>query len=103
MKSMGCNAIRTSHNMAAPELYELCDKMGMLVFDEAFDKYDKKADILETTDFEEFAQRNIKNFVERDRNHPCVFIWSVGNEMADVQYNTNNGFHRLQTMITRSA
>ncbi len=99
MKSMGCNAIRTSHNMAAPELYELCDKMGMLVFDEAFDKYDKKADILETTDFEEFAQRNIKNFVERDRNHPCVFIWSVGNEMADVQYNTNNGFHRLQTMI----
>lgn len=99
MKSMGCNAIRTSHNMAAPELYELCDKMGMLVFDEAFDKYDKKADILETTDFEEFAQRNIKNFVERDRNHPCVFIWSVGNEMGDVQYNINNGFHRLQTMI----
>ena len=99
MQSMGCNAIRTSHNMAAPELYELCDKMGMLVFDEAFDKYDKKADILETTDFEEFAQRNIKNFVERDRNHPCVFIWSVGNEMGDVQYNINNGFHRLQTMI----
>jgi beta-galactosidase len=99
MQSMGCNAIRTSHNMAAPELYELCDKIGMLVFDEAFDKYDKKADILETTDFEEFAQRNIKNFVERDRNHPCIFIWSVGNEMGDVQYNINNGFHRLQTMI----
>lgn len=99
MKSMGCNAIRTSHNMAAPELYELCDQMGLLVFDEAFDKYDRKADIFETTDFEEFAQRNIQNFVERDRNHPCVFIWSVGNEMADVQYNQNNGFHRLQTMI----
>jgi beta-galactosidase len=99
MKSMGCNAIRTSHNMAAPELYELCDQMGLLVYDEAFDKYDGKADIFENTDFEEFAHRNIRNFVERDRNHPSVFLWSVGNEMADVQYNQNNGFHRLQTMI----
>ena len=100
MKSMGCNAIRTSHNMAAPELYELCDKMGMLVFDEAFDKYDKKADIGEETDFEEFAARNIRNFVLRDRNHPSVFIWSVGNEMGDVQYNKNNGFRKLQTMVS---
>ena len=99
MKSMGCNAIRTSHNMPAPELLDLCDKMGILVFDEAFDKYDKKADITETTDFEEFAHRNIQNFVERDRNHPCIFIWSFGNEMADVQYNQNNGFHRMQTMV----
>ena len=45
MKSMGCNAIRTSHNVPAPELLELCDKMGILVFNEAFDKYDRKADI----------------------------------------------------------
>ena len=99
MKSMGCNAIRTSHNMPAPELLDLCDKMGFLVFDEAFDKYDNKADIHETTDFEEFAQRNLKNFVERDRNHPSIFIWSVGNEMGDIQTNQNNGFHRLQTMV----
>ena len=99
MKSMGCNAIRTSHNMAAPELLEICDRMGVLVFDEAFDKYDRKADITEATDFEEFAQRNMKNFVVRDRNHPCVFIWSIGNEMGDVQYNRNNGFYRMQTMI----
>jgi beta-galactosidase len=100
MKSMGCNAIRTSHNMAAPELYELCDRMGMLVYDEAFDKYDKKADITEVTDFEEYAARNIRNFVQRDRNHPCVFIWSVGNDMGDVQYNKNNGFQKMQTMIS---
>ena len=99
MKSMGCNAIRTSHNMAAPELLELCDKMGMLVYNEAFDKYDRKMDLDENADFEEFAHRNVKNFVERDRNHPCVFIWSVGNEMADVQYNKNNGFQRMNTMI----
>ena len=99
MKSMGVNAIRTSHNMAAPELLEFCDRMGLLVFDEAFDKYDKKVDITENTDFENYAQRNIRNFVERDRNHPCVFVWSVGNEMADIQYNNNNGFFRMQTMI----
>ncbi|MCE1199266.1 MAG: DUF4982 domain-containing protein [Marinilabiliales bacterium] len=99
MKSMGCNAIRTSHNMAAPELYDLCDKMGMLVFDEAFDKYDAKVDILENTDFDEFAARNMSNFVRRDRNHPCVFIWSVGNEMGDVQTNRNNGLRKMQIMI----
>jgi beta-galactosidase len=99
LKSMGCNAIRTSHNVAAPELLDLCDKMGLLVFDEVFDKYDKKADITEKTDFEEFAARNIRNFVMRDRNHPSVFIWSVGNEMGDVQMNLNNGFQQLNTML----
>ena len=99
MKSMGVNAIRTSHNIAAPELLELCDKMGLLFFNEIFDKYDAKADITSTTDFEEFAHRNIKNFVERDRNHPSVFLWSVGNEIADVQNNIDNGFKRLHTML----
>ena len=100
MQSLGCNAIRTSHNMPAPELLDLCDRMGMLVFDEAFDKYDRKMDLEEEDDFEEFAARNIKNFIERDRNHPSVFIWSFGNEMADVQYNQHNGFHRMNTMIS---
>jgi beta-galactosidase len=99
MKSMGCNAIRTSHNPAAPELLDLCDKMGLLVFNEVFDKYDKRADITEETDFEDFAFRNIKNFVLRDRNHPSVFIWSVGNEIWDVQNNRDNGFYRLGTMV----
>ena len=99
MKSMGVNAIRNSHNVAAPELLELCDKMGLLFLDEIFDKYDGKADITEDTDFDAFAHRNIKNFIERDRNHPSVFLWSVGNEIGDVQYNINNGFKRLHTMI----
>lgn len=99
MKSMGCNSIRTSHNTPAPELLDLCDRMGLLVFDEAFDKYDNKADILRDTDFEDFSHRNIKNFVVRDRNHPSVFIWSVGNEMGDIQGNRNNGFYRLHTMV----
>ena len=99
LKSMGCNAIRTSHNPPAPELPELCDRMGFLVLEEAFDKYDAKADITDTTDFENFTNRNIRNFIMRDRNHPSVFLWSVGNEIVDVQWNRNNGFHKLNLMV----
>ncbi len=99
MKALGVNAIRTSHNVEAPEVLALADSMGLLVFNEAFDKYDRKADITEDTDFEEFAHRNIRNFVVRDRNHPSVFLWSVGNEIGDVQWNIDNGFQRLHTMI----
>ena len=100
MKSMGCNAIRTSHNTPAPELLDLCDRMGLLVYNEVFDKWDNKADITPETDFQEFAQRNIRNFVVRDRNDPSIFIWSVGNEMGDIQSNSNNGFQKLNTMVT---
>ncbi len=99
MKDMGCNAIRTSHNVAAPELLDLCDKMGILVFNQIFDKYDQKAGVLDTTKFEEFAHRNIKNFILRDRNHPSVFLWSVGNEIGDVQWNIKGGFEKLRTMV----
>ncbi len=99
MKSMGCNAVRSSHNVPAPELLDLCDRMGILVFDEIFDKYDGKADITDTTDFEAFTYRNVRNFIMRDRNHPSVFIWSVGNEIGDVQWNKNNGFQKLRMMV----
>lgn len=99
MKDMGTNAVRTSHNPAAPELYELCDSMGILVFDEVFDKWDQKADFLPGMEFDEFAERNMKNFVMRDRNHPSIVFWSVGNEMGDIQFNLNGGFEKLNTMI----
>ena len=99
MKEMGCNAIRTSHNVCAPELIELCDKMGFIVFDEAFDKWDNKADISDTTSFQEFGERNIRNFVMRDRNSPSVVIWSVGNEMGDIQGNVNGGLQKLAEMV----
>ncbi|MEM7105337.1 MAG: glycoside hydrolase family 2 TIM barrel-domain containing protein [Bacteroidota bacterium] len=99
MKEMGCNAIRNSHNTAAPELLELCDEMGLLMFNEVFDKYDGKAGITEDTDFESFTHRNIKNFVLRDRNNPSNFLWSVGNEIGDVQWNIDNGFHKLHLML----
>ncbi|RQW04602.1 DUF4982 domain-containing protein, partial [candidate division KSB1 bacterium] len=64
-----------------------------------FDKWDDKADILPETDFYEFGERNIRNFVMRDRNHPSVVIWSVGNEMRDVQPNINGGLRKLQAMV----
>ncbi len=100
MKDMGVNAIRNSHNIAAPELLELCDSLGLLLYNEAFDKWDEKADYLPGMNFNEFAERNIRNWVERDRNHPCVVIWSVGNEMGDIQYNIDGGFDKLNTMLS---
>ena len=99
MKEMGVNAIRNSHNVAAPEVLQLCDEMGLLFLNEIFDKYDGKADITAETDFDKFAHRNVKNFILRDRNHPSVFLWSVGNEIGDVQWNINGGFEKLQTMV----
>ena len=98
MKSAGVNAIRTSHNVPSPEVAALADSMGLLVIDEIFDKWDGTAGITPATDFEEFAARNVHNWVLRDRNHPSVFLWSVGNEIGDAQWNVNNGFQRLHTM-----
>jgi beta-galactosidase len=82
MRDMGVNAIRTSHNPPAPELLELCDQMGFVVWDECFDKWDDKADrdVAKQT-LEEFGERHIKSLVTRDRNHPSVVIWSIGNEI----------------------
>lgn len=99
MQSMGCNAIRGSHNVPAPELLDLCDRMGLLVINELFDKYDAKADVLPYMDFNEFADRQTRNFVERDRNHPCIFLWSAGNEIGDVQGNVDGGFAKLQAVV----
>lgn len=100
MKEMGCNAIRTSHNPAAPELLAMCDTMGFLVFNEGFDKWNATAGLTEDMDFDEFMKRNIKNFMLRDRNHPSVIVWSMGNEMTDVQYNENEGLLKLQKVIS---
>ncbi|MBO8131054.1 MAG: glycoside hydrolase family 2 protein [Candidatus Marinimicrobia bacterium] len=99
LKDMGVNAIRTSHNVQAPELLELCDEMGFLVINEIFDKWDKKADFKPSMDFYEFAERNVRNFVKRDRNHPCVVIWSVGNEVWDLEANENNMIEKLEKMV----
>lgn len=82
LKAMGCNGIRTSHNPPAPELLDLCDKMGFVVMDEAFDCWEwKKATFDYHLYFKEWHKRDLEDQVLRDRNHPSVMIWSIGNEI----------------------
>ncbi|MEX6688108.1 beta-galactosidase GalB [Danxiaibacter flavus] len=86
LKDMGCNSLRTSHNPPAPELLELADKMGFLVWDEAFDAWKKgkrKNDYNKI--FDEWHEKDLKALIHRDRNHPSVFIWSIGNEVLEQQ------------------
>jgi beta-galactosidase len=84
MRDMGVNAIRTSHNPPAPELLDLCDRMGMVVWDECFDKWDETAGRIDgQPPLEQYGERQIRNLVMRDRNHPSVVFWSIGNEIAE--------------------
>ncbi|MBN2612674.1 MAG: glycoside hydrolase family 2 protein [Bacteroidales bacterium] len=89
LKGMGCNGIRTSHNPPAPELLDLCDKMGFIVMDEAFDMWKKgKTPHDYSLHFEEWHKRDLQDLIYRDRNHPSVFIWSIGNEILE-QWDTS--------------
>ncbi len=81
MKDMGFNALRTSHNCPAREVLELCDEMGIFVWNEGFDKWEGTSGRRGDQNLEEYVSRNLRQFVRRDRNHPCVFIWSIGNEI----------------------
>lgn len=94
LKSIGVNAIRTSHNPQAPVFYDICDRIGLLVMDEAFDEWEfAKRKWVEgwnvgtpafdgTFDFfEEWAETDVRDMVRRDRNHPSIFLWSIGNEV----------------------
>ncbi len=84
LKDMGVNAIRTSHNMQAPEFMELADRMGFLVVDEAFDMWERTKTAFDYgLFFREWAERDVRSWVRRDRNHPCLLLWSIGNEIYD--------------------
>jgi beta-galactosidase len=84
LKAMGCNAIRTSHNPPAPELLDLCDRMGFIVMDEAFDMWKKKkTDFDYSLDWDTWHRQDLTDMILRDRNHPSVFIWSIGNEIVE--------------------
>jgi beta-galactosidase len=84
LKSMGCNAIRTSHNPPASALLDLCDRMGFIVMDEAFDMWvQKKSDFDYHLDWAKWHKQDLSDQIRRDRNHPSVFIWSVGNEIPE--------------------
>lgn len=84
LKSFGCNAIRTSHNPPAPELLNLCDEMGFLVMDESFDMWAKQKTKFDYHLYwKDWHQKDLEDFVKRDRNHPSVFLWSIGNEIPE--------------------
>jgi len=84
MKEMGVNALRTSHNPPAKHMMDLCDEMGILVVDEAFDMWERPKT---TYDYARFfgdnVERDVASWVRRDRNHPCLLMWSIGNEILD--------------------
>lgn len=84
LKSFGCNALHTSHNIPAPELLDLADKMGFLVMDEAFDCWKKGKQPGDYGSlFEEWHVKDLEALVCRDRNHPSVILWSTGNEVSE--------------------
>ncbi len=94
LKEMGVNALRLSHNPHAPKVLQVCDELGILVFDECFDKLrDQYVD-----DFEGTWRKELEALIKRDRNHPCVFLWSVGNETEQQRFGGEEGAEYIKTM-----
>jgi beta-galactosidase len=102
LKAMGCNAIRTGHAPPSPQLLTLCDRMGLLVVDETFDEWregwafedgrlvcgqDQKGKVKYGYHlyFDKWAEKDLKDHLRRDRNHPCVIMWGIGNEVPEAQ------------------
>jgi len=84
MKDMGVNGIRTTHNPPAPELLDLCDKMGFIVMDEAYDMWkQQKTEFDYSHDWDKWHVKDLQDQLYRDRNHPSVFMWSIGNEIPE--------------------
>ena len=86
LQEMGCNAVRCSHNPMAPEFYELCDRLGLLVMDEAFDEWTVRKPQIKhgySEAFNDWCERDVVNLVRRDRNHPSIVMWSAGNEIGE--------------------
>ena len=101
LKAMGFNALRTSHNPPSPEILEACDRMGILVMDEAFDMWSiPKVRNGSAKYFAQWGQRDMRDFLMRDRNHPSVILWSIGNEVPD--QNNANGWETAK-MLTAIA
>jgi len=102
LREIGCNAVRMSHNPPAPELLELTDRMGFLVYDEAFDCWERKKTPLDFhLIFPDWHEQDLRALIRRDRNHPSVILWSVGNEVGE-QYTDAAGAaiaRRLCTIV----
>ncbi len=109
LKAMGCNAIRTAHNPPCDELLDMCDRMGFMVMDEAFDEWleswpfggvkkpEGKAKYGYHLYFNEWAEKDLAELIQRDRNHPSIILWSVGNEIPDACFEV--GVDRLKKLI----
>lgn len=91
MKDFGVNAVRCSHNQPAPEFLDLCDSMGFVVIDEAFDKWKSGyyADY-----FDQWWEEDLRNMLVRDRNHPSIMLWSIGNELQEAWDSSDEGCQR---------
>jgi beta-galactosidase len=84
LKAMGVNSIRSSHNPPAPELLNMCDTMGLIVMDESFDMWRRRKTQNDYARFfDEWHERDLSDLVLRDRNHPCILMWSIGNEVLE--------------------
>ncbi|MBQ8947058.1 MAG: DUF4982 domain-containing protein [Lachnospiraceae bacterium] len=100
LKDMGVNAIRGTHNMMAPGFVELCDEMGLLYISEAFDMWDHpKTDYDYAGFFDEWHERDVASWVRRDRNHPCLIMWSIGNEIGDIHNYEKEGQARTRELM----
>jgi beta-galactosidase len=100
LKAMGANGLRTSHNPPAPELLDLADRMGFIVMDEAFDMWkQEKTKFDYHLDWDQWHKRDLEDMLLRDRNHPSVFIWSIGNEISE-QWNGNPEAGRIGTELS---
>ncbi|HZK96688.1 MAG TPA: beta-galactosidase GalB [Prolixibacteraceae bacterium] len=95
LKGMGCNAIRTSHNPPAPELLDLADQMGFIIMDEAYDMWKKPKNKFDySTVWDEMHKKDLQDLILRDRNHPSVMIWSIGNEILEQWDSTGTAIAR---------
>ena len=103
LKDMGVNAIRTSHNPIDPFTLDLCDEMGFVVWNECFDKWSTLGGRLAEEDRDSYVLRNLEAFVRRDRNHPCVAIWSIGNEIRPTSESEPDGMTRERCRLYRDA
>lgn len=100
MQEMGCNAIRTAHNPPTPELLDLCDRMGLLVQVEAFDEWKIGKNLNGYNQlFEKWAERDLQAMIRRDRNHPSVIMWSIGNEVREQKDERGAEVARMLTAV----
>ena len=104
LKEMGVNSIRTSHNPPPTAWMDLCDEMGLMVDDEAFDMWEQKKTTFDYGNyFKEWSERDATSWVRKDRNHPCLIMWSLGNEIYDTHMSSGLGItKRLKEIVLKN-